>query len=106
MRLITCPECKSTKVRNKAGTYDGEFVCENDHAWDVADGRKHELGGAINLIAGMWDFDVQVGDDSSVQKVVSVRLTGRTMIEALRLQLAKHYATDDVVIISGRRFNN
>lgn len=98
MNKITCPVCQSDKVWNQRGTYGTKFECDNDHRWDVADGRKHVLGGGINLGAGRWRIWTEGRPGP-----VDLDIHGPIMLEAIRLDLVRFYATEEVKIVAGQR---
>lgn len=98
MNPLTCPTCESIKVWNLRGTYGTQFECENDHQWDVADGKRNPLGGAINLGAGRWRIWTEDRPGP-----VDMDIHGPIMIEAIRLNLTKFYDTDQVKIVAGQR---
>lgn len=99
VNAITCPVCQSARVWNQRGTDRGSlFECENDHQWNIADGKRYVLGGAINIGEGRWRFWTE-GRDAPVD----MQIFGPIMIEALRLNLVKHYGTECVKIVAGQR---
>lgn len=96
MNQITCPVCKSAKIKNQLGTHDSLFECDNGHSWDISDGRWYVLGGAINLVPGTWLLVTNRGR-------VTIQLGSRAMIESVRLDLTRHFNDNDVTISKGRR---